>query len=85
ARTAIYLSNRGSMVMPAELRITYAGGRMETVKLPVEMWNQGERFSYRVNGRVTRVEVDPRRALPDTRRSNNTWPRSAAAPARLER
>lgn len=75
-RTAIHLSNRGAMVMPAELRITFSDGKGETVKLPVEMWNQGSRFTYRVDGRVTRVELDPRRALPDIRRSNNRWPRS---------
>ncbi|HEV8125253.1 MAG TPA: M1 family metallopeptidase [Gemmatimonadales bacterium] len=75
-RSSINLSNRGSMVMPAELRIRHADGREETVKLPVEMWNLGSRFTYRVAGRVTRVEVDPRRALPDIRRSNNVWPRS---------
>ncbi|MEO8199049.1 MAG: M1 family metallopeptidase [Gemmatimonadota bacterium] len=77
-KTGIHLSNRGTMVMPAELRITWQGGKMETVKLPVEMWNQGQHFTYRVNGRVTRVELDPRKAMPDTRRVNNIWPRSAA-------
>lgn len=73
--TSITLSNRGTMVMPAELKIRYADGREESVKLPVEMWNLGSRFTYRVAGRVSRVELDPRRALPDTRRSNNAWPR----------
>jgi hypothetical protein len=74
-KTSIHLSNRGTMVMPAELRITFADGKTETVKLPVEMWNQGSRFTYRVEGRVRRVEVNPRSALPDVRRSNDTWPR----------
>jgi hypothetical protein len=72
----VYLSNRGSMVMPVELRITRAGGSTETIRLPVEMWNQGPHFVHTVGGgRVTRVEVDPREAMPDTRRSNNHWPR----------
>ncbi|MEP7327454.1 MAG: M1 family metallopeptidase [Gemmatimonadota bacterium] len=74
-KTSINLSNRGSMVMPAELKIRYVDGREETVKLPVEMWNLGSRFTYRVEGRVSRVEVDPRRALPDILRRNNLWPR----------
>jgi hypothetical protein len=64
------------MVMPLELRITRAGGSTETIRLPVEMWNQGPHFVHTVAGdRVTRVEVDPREAMPDTRRSNNRWPR----------
>lgn len=72
-KTSIVLANRGSMVMPAELRIRYADGKEETVKLPVEMWNLGSRFTYRVNGRVTGVELDPRGALPDGHRGNNRW------------
>ena len=75
--TSIYLSNRGTMVLPAELAITFADGRIKTVKLPVEMWNLGSRFTYRVPGvmRVTAVALDPRTALPDIDRANNRWPR----------
>jgi hypothetical protein len=66
------------MVMPAELGITFADGTKSTVRLPVEMWNLASRFDYRVpeRKRVQRVEVDPRRALPDVDRANNVWPRS---------
>ena len=74
----IYLSNRGTMILPAELRITYDDGTNETVRLPVEMWNLGPRFAYRVSAskRVQRVEVDPRRVLPDLQRANNSWVRT---------
>jgi hypothetical protein len=73
----IHLVNRGTMVMPAELAITFADGTSETVRLPVEMWNLGSRFGYRVPGgrRPTAVVVDPRAALPDVDRANNRWPR----------
>ena len=73
----IHLTNRGTMVMPAELRITYDDGTSDTVRLPVEMWNLGQRFVYRVPAKkgVRRVEVDPRRVLPDMDRSNNQWGR----------
>jgi hypothetical protein len=75
--SVIHLENRGTMVMPAELAISFADGTKSTVKLPVEMWNLGARFDYRAQGakRVQRVEVDPRHALPDIDRGNNTWPR----------
>jgi hypothetical protein len=65
------------MVMPAELRLTYDDGSVETVKLPVEMWNLGQRFTYRVlsKKRVQKAEVDPRAVMPDIDRSNNRWPR----------
>jgi aminopeptidase N len=73
----IHLSNRGTMVMPAELAVTFEDGSRATVPLPVEMWNLGTHFGYRVPEakRVRRVEVDPRKALPDVDRANNVWPR----------
>ncbi len=71
----VYLGNRGTMVMPAELRITFADRSEATVKLPIEMWNLGSPFNYRPpqKKRVIRAEVDPRRALPDIDRQNNIW------------
>jgi aminopeptidase N len=73
----IYLSNRDRMVLPLEMDVTYADGSVDRVRLPVEMWNLGPQFTYRVrNGKaVRRVVVDPRRALPDDARANNVWPR----------
>jgi hypothetical protein len=73
----VHLSNRGAMVMPAELSLTFDDGTQSVVKLPVEMWNLGDRFVYQVpeKKRVRRAEVDPRRALPDIERTNNVWPR----------
>ncbi|MFI5257918.1 MAG: M1 family aminopeptidase, partial [Gemmatimonadales bacterium] len=73
----VFLSNRGTMILPAELRITYDDGTIESVRLPVEMWNLGPRFSYRLTSakRVRRVEIDPRHVLPDLRRSNDLWER----------
>ena len=75
--TTVHLTNRGTMVMPAELRLTFDDGTTQTVKLPVEMWNLGDHFGYRVPGTkvVKSVEIDPRRALPDVDRANNRWPR----------
>ncbi len=72
----IHLTNRGTMVMPAELAIAYADGTRDTVRLPVEMWNLGSRFGYRVRnarGTPTEVILDPRAAYPDVERGNNRW------------
>ena len=76
--TSIHLSSRATMIMPAELRVTFDDGTTQAIKLPVEMWNLGGRFVYRVPGTkgVRAAEVDARRALPDVDRSNNRWPRS---------
>ncbi len=71
----VYLSNRGTMVMPAEIRLRYADGQTQFVRLPVDMWNLGNRFTYRAAGGrpIIGVDVDPHEALPDVDRSNNSW------------
>jgi hypothetical protein len=73
--TSVFLSNRGTMVMPAELRLTFTNGTTSVVRLPVEMWNLGTMFEYRVPGTLplSAVTVDPRNALPDVDRANNGW------------
>jgi aminopeptidase N len=74
---AVVIVNRGTMTMPAELSLRFADGSSETVRLPVEMWNLGPRFTYRVPVRkvVVAATVDPRSVLPDQDRANNSWPR----------
>jgi aminopeptidase N len=69
----VYLSNRGTMTLPLEMEMVYQDDSTERIRLPVEMWNQGPRFGYRIRGGkvVKRVVVDPRQALPDVDRSNN--------------
>ncbi|HZN97745.1 MAG TPA: M1 family metallopeptidase [Gemmatimonadales bacterium] len=69
----VHLSNRGTMTLPLELEIIYEDGSTERVRLPVDMWNLGPRFDYRLKSEkpVRQVVVDPRRALPDVDRRNN--------------
>ena len=73
----VFLSNRGTMTLPLEMDLAYADGTTERVRLPVEMWNLGPRFAYRVRGgrHVTGVVVDPRGVLPDIDRKNNAFRR----------
>jgi hypothetical protein len=75
--TFLYLSNRGQMVLPATLELRFADGTAETRSLPVEMWNLGSRFTYRMatSKRLTGVVIDPRRIYPDIDRNNNDWRR----------
>jgi hypothetical protein len=62
--------------MPATIALTFDDGTTQQLKLPVEMWNLGDQFIYRVPGtkQPRRVEIDPARALPDVDRANNVWP-----------
>jgi hypothetical protein len=74
----VVIANRGALVMPAELALTFEDGTRTTVRLPVQMWNLGRQFTYRVpeKKRVRRAQVDPRHVLPDVDRANDVWPRS---------
>ncbi len=69
----VVLENKGAMQLPVFLRVTYADRSVESVTLPVDLWNQGPRFTWRArNGkRVVRAEIDPEGKLPDADRSNN--------------
>jgi hypothetical protein len=73
--THVILYNKADMVMPLELAVVYVDGSSQTFRLPVEMWNQGPRFTYRLPGTkpVRSVEIDPRRRMPDEDRTNNVW------------
>ena len=77
--TEVYLSNRGTMVMPLRLQLNTVSAEGQVivtlVTLPVEMWNLGSRFTYRAGkiGTVTGVVVDPDASLPDIDRTNNRW------------
>lgn len=75
--TNVYMTNRQTMVMPAELAITFEDGELAIVRLPVEMWNLGDRFVYRTpqKKRARTVVLDARNVMPDIDRSNNAWPR----------
>ena len=75
--TLLYLSSRAQMVLPVALELRYADGTSETRNLPVEMWDLGSRFTYRMatSKRLAGVTIDPRRMYPDIDRSNNEWKR----------
>ena len=64
------------MVMPVELELGFADGTTETVRLPVEMWNLGPDFVYRLPAgtRLETAKLDPRQVYPDDDRTNDAWP-----------
>ena len=73
----IHIRSRGEMIMPVEVELHYSDGATETVRLPVEMWNLGPDFVYRLPaGReLAGVRLDPRQVYPDDDRSNDGWRR----------
>src|SRR5213596_820886 len=74
----IFLSSPGGLPMPVDLRLTFADGTVEQVRLPVEIWYEGNRFLYvrRVPSDVIKAEIDPEKNFPDVRRENNVWTKS---------
>ncbi|MCB9549504.1 MAG: aminopeptidase [Myxococcales bacterium] len=70
--------NRGGLVMPIILRLTYEGGEREVVRLPAEIWKQdADRVSklFVTRQPIVRVELDPFFEIADADVSNNQWPR----------
>ena len=74
--TRIVLSNRDKMVMPVEVEIAFANGKLMRQKLPVEIWMRGDTYTLLLDTTtpITYVLVDPDNRLPDVNRKNNIWP-----------
>ncbi|MBA4119274.1 MAG: peptidase [Isosphaera sp.] len=73
--TIVTLENRGELVMPVALRLTFADGSSRDVTVPAQTWALGtvRQVAVRTGDRsVTRVEIDPDARYPDVNRRNNT-------------
>jgi Peptidase family M1 domain len=71
----VSIENMERMPMPVTALIKEANGKEHTIKLPVEIWQQGSRWSFGVKttSAVTEVILDPKQRLPDVKRDNNTF------------
>lgn len=89
----VFLANRGALPMPVRLRLTFAGGHVQDIRLPVDIWRSGDRYRYETPAPadLLSVVVDPLDALPDVQRANNSWHAAARkgvrhrAPAKTHR
>ncbi|MDQ2877461.1 MAG: M1 family metallopeptidase [Pseudomonadota bacterium] len=67
---------RDKMVMPVTLRVTYADGHADDIRLPAETWIRQSSVAISVPaGNIVRAELDPEHKLPDRDRGNNVFPR----------
>jgi hypothetical protein len=73
--TEVTVANLGDAVMPVELELAFDDGTTELVKLPVEIWYDGERYAYRNrSGRsIVGARVNPDGTLPDAIPTNDAW------------
>jgi len=82
--TGIFLSSPGGLPMPVDLRLTFADGATDSVRLPVEVWFDSNHFLYlrQLPKELVKVDIDPDKNFPDVRRQNNTWAKAESTTAR---
>lgn len=71
----ITIENFEKMAMPVILEIKTKSGKIDRVKLPVEVWERNIRFtfSYPSVEEILSVVCDPDKVFPDSNPSNNAW------------
>jgi len=71
----ITIENLGEMALPITLKVTEQNGKVQEIKLPVEVWQKGAKWKLKCNttSKITSVIADPGRQLPDIDRSNNIF------------
>lgn len=71
----ITLGNLDKMAMPVVLEVTTLSGKQIRRQLPVEIWQNGGNYIYRLplEEKIRKVVIDPDAALPDINPRNNTW------------
>ena len=72
---SIAVSNRGQLVLPATMRITFKDGTTSDVIIPAETWIQSASHTFAVDGSqpIASVIIDPDHRLPDRDRSHAAW------------
>ncbi len=71
--TGFTLSNRGQLVLPTPVQISFRDGTTTRFVLPVETWESKGTYTWFADrpSAISSVVVDPDHALPDDDRSNN--------------
>jgi hypothetical protein len=72
----IQVDNKGGLVMPLELEITFEDGTVDRIDLPVEVWRYNELTftkGFFSDKKLIKVVLDPDEAYADIDRSNNVW------------
>jgi hypothetical protein len=71
-------SNKGGLVMPLIIEVTFADNSIEIIRIPAEMWRQYEQKVSKVfilDKEVISFRLDPFLETADTDFSNNSWPK----------
>ncbi|HMB93767.1 MAG TPA: hypothetical protein VKP65_23140 [Rhodothermales bacterium] len=72
----IKVENKGRLMMPVNLEVTYDDGTTERFEMPVDVW-RGNELEYTKgffsNKKIAKVELDPDEVFADVDRENNVW------------
>ena len=71
--SVVTLTNRGQLVLPTTVEVTFTDGTKTRTKLPVETWMSKGTYTWTLENKtpIASVVVDPDHVLPDDDRSNN--------------
>ncbi len=71
----ITIANLEKMPMPVTVLVKETNGKEHRLNLPVEIWQRGPEWTFRVptTSEVREVVLDPDKKLPDWNRDNNTY------------
>ncbi|KFF04413.1 M1 family metallopeptidase [Flavobacterium reichenbachii] len=80
----ITVENLDKMPMPVILDVKTKSGKVTRVKLPVEVWQRNNSWSFKHDSteEIESVTLDPDHAFPDNNQSNNFW---TAAKGKIEK
>lgn len=82
----IEVANKGGLLMPLQLEVTYDDGSTERMNLPVDIWRNNEQTfkkGFFTDKQVTKVVIDPDESFADIDRDNNVW-EAPSVPAETE-
>jgi Peptidase family M1 domain len=71
----ITIDNLEKMAMPVVLEIKTKSGKVSTIKLPVEIWERNNSWTFNTNTteEIETITLDPENAFPDINSLNNVW------------
>ncbi len=71
----VTITNNDKMAMPVEVEIREDNGNTSRMKLPVEIWQRGDTWTFRTDtkSKIAKVTLDPDKMLPDYDPDNNVW------------
>ena len=73
----VHFENKGGLVMPIIVKMTYTDGSSETMRIPAEIWKIHEDEVSKVfitKKELVQLQIDPQRETADTDEENNYWP-----------